>query len=215
MRKLFLENAGLKISAILLSVLLWFFVTSRGQSEMSLQIPIEFKNIPAGLGIVDASSKSVNVTVRGQERLMKSVKPSDIRVSIDLTKGKKGEGSYHINSDDVRMPYAMSVTSVDPSTVKVRLDETATKSVRVKAAISGIPEQGFYVNSVQVDPKTIVLQGLKAELKRLSEVKTDVIDISGMNKTTTQELNIDVGGANVKPEPASVRVTVIIGGEGK
>ncbi|MDA8104651.1 MAG: CdaR family protein [Nitrospiraceae bacterium] len=213
MRKLLLENAGLKISAILLSVLLWFFVTSRGQSEMSLQIPIEFKNIPVGLGIVNTSAKSVNVTVRGQERLMKSVKSSDIRVFIDLSKAKKGEGNYHINSDDVRLPYAMSVANVDPSAVKILLDETAVKSVRVDPVVSGTPEQGFYVKSVQVDPKTIVVRGLKTELRRIAEVKTDVMDISGMNETTTQELNIDVAGANIKPDTSTVKVTVVIGGK--
>jgi YbbR domain-containing protein len=214
MRKILLENAGLKISAILLSVLLWFFVTSRGQSEMSLQIPIEFKNIPVGLGIVTATAKSVNVTVRGQERLMKSVRPSDIRVFIDLGKGKKGEAGYHINGDDVKLPYAMSVANVEPSTVKVQLDETAMKSVRVRPVISGVPEQGFYLKSVQVDPKTVVVKGLETDLRRVAEVKTDLMDISGMKETTTQELSIDVAGANIKPDPGTVKVTIIIGGKG-
>ena len=36
MKKLLTENLGLKISAVLISVFLWFFVTSRGQSEISL-----------------------------------------------------------------------------------------------------------------------------------------------------------------------------------
>ncbi len=46
MKKFFFENLGLKIAAVLLSVVLWIFVTSRGQSEMSLDVPLEFKNIP-------------------------------------------------------------------------------------------------------------------------------------------------------------------------
>ena len=49
MKKLFLENIGLKIASVLLSIFLWVFVTSRGLSEMSLDIPLEFKNVPAGL----------------------------------------------------------------------------------------------------------------------------------------------------------------------
>ena len=107
----------------------------------------------------------------------------------------------------------MSVANVDPSAVKIRLDETAVKSVRVDPVVSGTPERGFYVKSVQVDPKTIVVRGLKAELRRIAEVKTDVMDISGMNKTTTQELNIDVAGANIKPDTSAVKVTVVMGGK--
>ena len=215
MRKLLLENAGLKVSAILISVLLWFFVTSRGQSEMSFDIPLEFKNIPVGLGISNTSAKSVNVTVKGQERLMKGLKPTDIRVSIDLEKAKMGEASYHINSEDVRPPYAMSVTRIDPSTVRVRLDEAVAKMVKVKPVISGIPAPGYYVRAVDVVPKNILVHGLKAELRRVTEVRTDTMDISGLSETTMEELNIDTTGANVKPETAAVKVTVVIGGKGK
>ena len=32
MRKFFFENLGLKIAAVLLSIILWMFATSRGQS---------------------------------------------------------------------------------------------------------------------------------------------------------------------------------------
>lgn len=215
MRKLILENVGLKISALLISTLLWFFVTSRGQSEMSFEIPIEFKNIPATLGIVNTSAKSVNVTVKGQERLMKSVKPSDIRVFVDLDKAKKSEGSYHINNNDVRLPYAMSVTNVDPSTIRVRLDETVAKTVRVKPVISGVPEHGYYVKSVEVNPASVLMRGLKTELGRITEVKTDTMDVSGVKETMTQDLNIDTAGANIKPETTAVRVTVVIGGKGR
>ncbi len=47
MRKFFLENLGLKTAAVLLSMVLWIFVTSRGQSEISIDVPLEFKNIPS------------------------------------------------------------------------------------------------------------------------------------------------------------------------
>jgi YbbR domain-containing protein len=214
MKKLLLNNAGLKVSAILISVLLWFFVTSRGQSEMSFEIPVEFKNIPVGLGIAGTSAKSVDVTIKGQERLMKSVKSSDIRVFVDLSKGKKGETSWHINTDDVRLPYVMAVTNVDPSTIRVKLDETGTKTVKVTPVISGTPETGFFVKSVAVDPKSVLVQGLKSELRKITEVKTATMDISGIKETTSQELDLDTAGASVRPETPTVKVTIVIGGKG-
>jgi YbbR domain-containing protein len=212
MRKLLFENFGLKVSAVLIAVLLWLFVTWRGQSEVSFEIPVEFKDVPVGLGIVSSSAKSANVTVKGQDRIMKSLRPSDIRVLVDMGKARKGEGNYHINKDDVKLPYAMTVTSVDPSTIRVRLDETVTKSVPVKASITGSPDPGYYVKAVDVEPKNIVIQGLKTEVRKISEVGTDQMDISGINSTQTQELNIDAAGANIKPEREKVRVTVVIAG---
>jgi YbbR domain-containing protein len=212
MKKLFFENLGLKVSAVLIAVLLWLFVTWRGQSEVSFEVPIEFKDVPAGLGIVSSSAKSANVTVKGQDRIMKSLRPSDIRVMVEMDKARKGEGSYHINKDDVKLPYAMSVTGIDPSTVRVRLDETVIKTVPVRASITGSPEPGYYVKAVNVEPKNIVIQGLRTEVRKIGEIGTDQMDISGINSTQTQELNIDAAGANIKPEMEKVRVTVVIAG---
>lgn len=212
MKKLLSENLGLKISAVLLSLLLWFFVTSRGQSEMSIEVNPEFKNVPAGLGIVNNTTRDVVVTVRGQERLMRNVKPSDVRVFVDLTRAKKGEGTYYIDTNDIKLPYAMTVTNVSPVSLKVKLDETISKTVRVEPVITGTPEDGFYVQIVQVDPRNVVIRGLKTEMRKVKELRTEVLDISGLKETTTQELNIDLGGMNVKPEVSSVRVTVEIAG---
>lgn len=122
-KKLFLEDLGLKIAAVLLSVVLWIFVTSRGQSEITIDIPPEFKNIPAGLEVVNHSVKVISLNIKGQERLIKDIKPSDIRVYIDLSKAKKGEGIYYINKDDIRLPRAITVTNITPSYVKVITEE--------------------------------------------------------------------------------------------
>jgi YbbR domain-containing protein len=212
MRKLLSENLGLKISAVLLSSLLWFFVTSRGQSEMSLEITPEFKNVPVALGIVNSSVKTVVVTIRGQERLMKNVKPSDVRVFVDLGKAKKGEGTYYLNTNDIKLPYAMTVTNVSPISLRIRLDETISKAVTVVPAIAGAPEKGFYVKSVVVEPSSVVIQGLKNEVRKTNELRTEALDISGLKETATQELNIDTSGINVKTEVNTVKVIVEIAG---
>ena len=144
MKKLFTENLGLKISAVLISVFLWFFVTSRGQSEISLDVPLEFKNIPADIGIVNTSIKTVSVTVRGFERPMKNLKASDVRVYVDLSKAKKGEDVFYVNKDDIKLPYALSAMNVTPSTVKVKLDATASRTVLVKPVLTGEPRKRLF-----------------------------------------------------------------------
>jgi len=213
MRKLLFENLGLKISAVLIAVLLWLFVTSRGQSEMSHEIPVEFKDVPVGLGIASTSAKMVNVTIKGQERVMKNIRPTDIRVFVDLSKARKGEGSFRISQDDVKLPYAMKIMNIEPSTLKVKLDETVTKLVTVNPVITGTPAKGFYIKAVEVEPKSIVVQGLKTEVRKIGEIRTEVMDISGVEETVTQELNIDASGANIKFEKDKARVTVVIGGK--
>jgi YbbR domain-containing protein len=210
MKKLLTENLGLKISAVLFSIFLWFFVTSRGQSEIALDIPLEFKNVPADIGIVTTSVKTVSVTVRGQERPMKNLKASDVRVYVDLEKAKKGEGIFYINAADITLPYALSAMNVTPSSVKVKLDETVSRTVTVTPVVTGEPRDGFVMRSIKVEPKSIVIKGLKFEIRKLRSVKTEPLDITDLDKTITQEVKIDAGGGTVTPALDTATVTITI-----
>jgi len=210
MKKLLTENIGLKISAVLISVFLWFFVTSRGQSEIAFDIPLEFKNIPADVGIVNASVKTVSVTVRGHERPMKNLKVSDVRVYVDLSKAKKGIDVFYINKDDIKLPYALSVMNISPSTVKVKLDETFSRTLPVNPVLTGEPGKGYFVSSIKVEPKSVVVKGLKSDVLRLHMLKTEPLYIADSTSTTSQEVNIDTGGVNVTPDAEIVKVTINI-----
>jgi len=210
MKKLLTENIGLKISAVLISVFLWFFVTSRGQSELAFDIPLEFKNIPADVGIVNSSVKTVSVTVRGHERPMKNLKVSDVRVYVDLSKAKKGTDVFYINKDDVKLPYALSVMNISPSTVKVKLDETISRTFPVNPELTGEPRNGYFVSSIRVEPKSVVIKGLKSDVLRLHILKTEPIYIADSTSTMRQEVSIDTGGVNVTPDVETVKVTINI-----
>jgi YbbR domain-containing protein len=210
MRRFFLENPGLKIAAVLLSVVLWIFVTSRGQSEMSIDVPLEFKNIPSGLEIVNQSAKVISLNIKGQERFIKNVKPSDIRVYIDLTKAKKGERIQHITRDDIKLPHAITVTNISPSSVKVITEETITKTVKVRPVIIGDPERGYYVKSIEVVPQTVVIEGIRSEVRKVNNIKTEPIDITGLNETFTQDLKLDIAGMNIKTKVDDVKVKAVI-----
>ena len=210
MKKLLTENIGLKISAVLISVFLWFFVTSRGQSEIAFDIPLEFNNIPADVGIVNASVKTVSVTVRGHERPMKNLKVSDVRVYVDLSKAKKGVDVFYINKDDIKLPYALSVMNISPSAVKVKLDETITRTFPVNPVLTGEPKDGYFVSSIKVEPKSVVVKGLKSDVIRLHMLKTEPLYIADSTGTVSQEVNIETGGVNVTPDAETVKVTINI-----
>jgi YbbR domain-containing protein len=215
MKKFFFENIGLKIASVLLAIALWVFVTSRGQSEISVDVPLEFKNIPAGLEIVSHSVKTVSLGIKGQERLIKNIKPAEIRVSIDLSKAKKGEDIFYIHRDDVKLPHAVTVANIDPSSVKVTTEETVTKTVKVVPLITGAPERGYYMKSVDVEPQTVIIEGVRSEIARIKNVRTEPLDITGLNESFTQDMKLDLTGKNIRSKISDVNVEVVIGGRGR
>jgi YbbR domain-containing protein len=210
MKKLLLENIGMKISAVILAVILWFFVTSRGQSEVSMEIPVGYKNIPAGLESVKQSVKSISVNIKGQERLLRNLKSANVRVYIDLNKAKKGRGTYYISKNDVILPRTMTVIGINPSSVEIVLEETITKTVPVKPVIVGSPKKGFIVGSVEVTPMDVTIEGVKAEVNMTKILMTEPVDISDIDKSSVFDTRLDMAGKNIRADIQEVSVKVNI-----
>jgi len=106
----------------------------------------------------------------------------------------------------------MTVVSVNPTSVKARLDETASKVVPLRPVITGEPEPGYRVISVDLDPETITISGLKTEIKKIRELKTEPVDITGLNRALMEEIGIDLSRANVKIDREKVQITITVSG---
>lgn len=209
MKEIIFNNIGLKVSAVLIAVFLWFFVTSQGQSEISLEAPLEFKDIPAELGIAASSAKEVTLTLRGQERFMKHFNAADLTVFLDLGKAKPGEMVYPVNKEDVKLPFAMTVTNVAPPSVRVRLEEITRKTVVVQPQLLGLPEKGT-VKTIMVEPRVAVIRGLKSELKKINMIRTEPLDLSRISETVTEELALDTSGTNITSDILKVKVKITL-----
>jgi len=207
------KNLGLKITAVLLSILLWVFATSRGLSEIVLDMPLEFRNIPTGLELMYYDVKAVSLNIKGQERLIRSIRPTDIRVWIDLTKAKKGEGIYAINKNNISLPLTVTVKNITPSSVKVSLEESVSRTVKVRPIVVGIPEKGYYIKSISVVPQTVDLEGASSKIKKVDKVKTEPLDVTGRSETLTKDLKLDVSGMNIRTKVDEVMVKVVIAKE--
>jgi len=204
------NNIGFKILSVALAISLWFFVTYRGQSEVTIDAPIEFKNIPVGLELIKQDIRNVNLSVKGHERLLKNLAPAGVRVVIDLSEAKKGEASYYFDKNNILIPRTIKVMRIDPAFVTVRLDESSTKIVPVRVAVVGTPEKGHRVKSIVVNPSSVAIEGAKTELARIAFLRTEHIDITGIDADVVQNVRLHTGGMNIRTNIAEVTVTIDI-----
>jgi YbbR domain-containing protein len=210
-KKEMFSNIGLKILSVALAMSLWFFVTYRGQSEMAIDVPLEFKNVPKGLEILRQNIKKVSLNISGHERLLKALRPIDVRVIIDMSKAKKGEAVYYLAKENVIIPRTVKVQRIEPVSVKVTLDESISKVVPVKAYVIGAPERGYRIKSIDVKPSVMEIEGAKTEMARISLLRTDPIDITGMDSDITQNVKINTNGSNIRTKASEVTVKIAIG----
>jgi len=215
MRRLLLENVTLKASAAVLAVILWFFVVSKGQTEMSLNVPIEYTSIPSGLEIARHEVKSATIVVRSHESLSRNIRQDTVRVSVDVSKAKKGEGVFPVRKDDVKLPYGASIVKIEPLSVKIVFEETVSKNVAIMPDITGTPEKGYYLKSVKISPTEMAIEGAKSAVRKVGTVKTEPIDITGLTEDFRQEAGLKLQDNTIRSKTDKVDVDIRIARRGK
>jgi YbbR domain-containing protein len=214
-RGFFTDNIAFKIVALIGALALWFFVAHRGQAETTIEANIDFKNVPAGLEILKQNVKRVNVSVGGHEVILGGLKPSDVRVVVDLSNSRKGESVHYFDINDVKSRYNLKFKRLEPTSLKVYLDESVSKNFRVIPNVVGEPARGHEVKKVIVDPSSITVEGAKTEMARMSSLRTEIVDISGLDTTIHQQARLDLNNRNVRIKSPEVSITVMIGKKGK
>jgi YbbR domain-containing protein len=216
LKALIVENLGVKITSLIFAIILWFFVMSRGRTEISFEAPLEFRNIPQNLELVGETIKSVDVWVEGQESTLRRLKGNEVKTTIDLSDAKEGESTYYIGQERIKAPFNLKVVRVNPTSIKVRLDRVITKTVEVKPTLVGKPAPGFRLKRVEINPPSVRVEGAKREVEFLRFLKTEPIDITGTYESFTYDGKIDTSGKNIRVQDKdALEVKVFIAREEK
>lgn len=208
LKNILTENLPIKIISITLAVFLWFFVTFKGQTETSFEVPLEFKNTPSDMEVLKQNVKKISVSISARERLLREISQNEVRVIVDLSNAKLGENSIPITKSSVKFPRGIDILRIEPSVVKVYLDKKEQKNVLVKAIIVGNPQKGFIVSSVEINPSSINIEGAKKELDRIRIIKTEPIDVEGIKDNLTINAKIDPEGKIFRSDRDTVQVTI-------
>lgn len=204
------SDIGLKTLSVAIAVSLWFFVTYRGQSEMVIDVPLEFKNIPKNLELLRQTVKKVSLNISGHERLLKALRPMDVRVFVDLSNAKKGETVYYLDKDNIVIPRTIKVLRIEPTSVKATLDESTSRIVPVRAYLIGSTEAGYKVKSIDVRPSSVEIEGAKTEVARIALLRTEPIDITGIDSNMVQNVRINTNGRNIRTKVSEVTVKITV-----
>src|SRR5512140_96396 len=101
LRKILFENWGIKLLSLAMALSLWFYVTSKGKTEITLTVPLELRNVPQNMAVVGDVTGSLEVRVQGQERLLRDVTVGKRVFGVaDLSVTTVGENLVRVSPDD-------------------------------------------------------------------------------------------------------------------
>ncbi len=208
MKNKLMHNLGLKLLSLGLAVMLWYIISAKGMSEVTLEVPIEYINIPQGHEIVSKEQDKVSVSIFGSEKAVGSIKPEDIRVLVDLNGATAGKAVYKITRKNIKTPSSVTVSSVNPSEVKVVIDRTIKKDVPIRADIK-LPSFMQGRINIEVRPAMIQIEGPESLVKNIHFLKTERIDISSLKGDTVKKVHIltDIDKFRSSTDMVEVKIT--------
>src|SRR6202795_4432451 len=179
LRRRVLHNFGIKLLSLALAVGLWLAVTRDPVAEVAVEVPIEFRNIPENLEINTESVPRAEIRVRGPQRIVRRLQPSDIYAEIELSGVKPGEATFDLTAQQVHQPRELEVVQVIPSQFHLIFDTRLIRQVPVRPRVVGNFAEGYRIGQVDVEPAAISISGPRKRVEAVESAITDAIDASG------------------------------------
>jgi YbbR domain-containing protein len=213
-----IENKGLKLLSLALAVLL--FLLSR-QPPTDLQVAgvrIEYRGLRPGVEIVNDGEQTVTVRVKGPRNVTRSLTPNQLLVVADLSNKEPGERIVQLKPDESFMPDDVQIIQIDPASIRIKLELTKTKRVRVEPQFLGHVAKGFERLRFNLTPSEVEIEGPQSMIDNIDHVVTESVNLEGLKASFQTPVDIEVpqdssrDSLRVKP-PNQVTLTVDIGEE--
>lgn len=163
------------------------YVEQREGETMNVDI-VRTGMLPDGITIEDMSVEPQNVFVSGNEDALAMVAKVGVAVELDdiYSDSKKDVPVQLYDYEGNIIEQGELKVYPEQVTLNIKVNEAdIQKSVPIQAELVGSLSEGVQVDSVTVDPQTALVEGLPKDLAKITEIKTEPIDLSGIKETTS------------------------------
>jgi YbbR domain-containing protein len=192
------RHLGLKFLAVALASLLWLTVAGDQAVERGMRIPLEYRNKPPELEIVGDAPTTVDVRLSGSSTRLSRMDFGEIVAVLDLGAARPGVRIFPLRSAAIRLPYGVEVSQINPSTVTLVIEKSATRTVNVVPALEGNPAAGFVVGRILPKPATVEITGAESRVAAVTGATTEPISIEGRRETVRDTVNVGVADASLR-----------------
>ena len=210
-RAAFTTNLAPKIISFILVLVLWAFIGGQPRAEIWLAVSLEYRNMPVNMEIVGEMTNRVEVGIRGPRTIISTITPDQLRAHVNLSQALTGLNYIRLTPENIRVPLGAEITKIDPSSVRIRLEEVKSRIVPVKVHLIGKLSSSLRLKSVMVVPPSIVLQGPEGALKKVREIFTEPVDLSELKEDTKISLGIEINSPQLRlaaDQPSQVTVDI-------
>lgn len=169
---------------------IWFSFARGLETFATLEVPVEFMNQGPKMKIFSASASSVKLQISGSGSLVRSVKPEQVKVKLNLANAVAGNNQVAITRDNIVLPPGIELKQVAPQALEVNLDVTDQKMLPVQPDWTGKLPPGLILLDAHTVPEMVEVVGGNLTLKDIRTIYTDKIPLEKI--TTDGKVSVDI-----------------------
>ena len=202
------SNFGLKVLALTIAVGLW--IAGHRDIERAVEVPVQFRNIPSDLMLLDNRIDYVVLRFNGPRTLVSTLDQDDLKLSLDLTGAKPGAVSYPLGAGSFNIPRGITVARITPPVVHLRLEPVVRRTLPVIVKFAGKPSAGYRIGQVTTEPANVSVAGPAEEVRRLAVVETLPVEIDEGRGVVKRKVRLSADGKPLSFTPDQVEITVAL-----
>ncbi|MEO0115118.1 MAG: CdaR family protein [candidate division WOR-3 bacterium] len=208
--QLIFKDLYLKILALIIAILIYFNAVMERTVTMTLKIPIVTINLAEGQVVADKNTDRALLTIQGKGKDFIGLNPKRYQFQLDLSNTKIGVRKIKLIPEELGLPPALNLKSIDPEYVELTIDRLSKKPVTVSIPFKGNLDKGLAL--VNITPKSdISLIGPKEDITFISVLNTESLNLAEVKESKDVKLKvIPPTGENFRVEPDSVEVSIQI-----
>jgi YbbR domain-containing protein len=202
------SNFGLKVLAVVIAVGLW--VAGHRDVERAVEVPVEFRNIPSDLMVMDNRVDYVVLRLTGPRTLVSTLDAGDLKLGLDLDGAKPGSVSYPLGSNSFSFPRGVTIARITPPVIHLRLEPVIRRVLPVSVRFVNKPPSGYKIAETAVEPERVSVLGPAEEVRRLVSVETVPLDLEDSRGAVKRKVRLSTDGKPFSFSPDQVEVAVTL-----
>lgn len=211
-RDFFTRNLAYKAVALVLSLLLWYDVTSDQTTVIDYPVPLQIAVEGADMIITNQEQlpPEVEVTFSGTGKELLRLDKHDLSVQEQVQGGENDSIVVTLDLADVRRPADLAVAPIGiaPRQVTVVTDRFMERTVPLQSIGAPRPADGYRIDTVEVSPQRVSVRGVTAEVRPIGSLALDLSQITDVEGDFDERLEIAVPESlrTVTVTPDTVRI---------
>ncbi len=186
------------VASVLFIIGVWFSFSRGLETMITLEIPIEYMNRDARVEIIDTSVNVVNLNLSGPGTIIKTIRPDQVNIKLDLGKAVIGRNTYTITKENITLPPGALLKGVKPSVVEVTLDVPISKMLPVQVAWTGKLPENLILSEARLDPEKLLVEGGSHMLKNISTIYTEKVLLDNISESGKISVKLVLNPASLK-----------------